>query len=350
MMLTPGVGRAGVVSKEAALEHLARLIIAPDYRELAAKCAALSAALEGFEKKPGAETLEASRKAWRDALTASARVRWLQSGPMADREFLSTFYYSKITQNRIEAVISSSGAIDSASVAELGPSAKGMFSLEYLLFGQRAGPGGAAPNDSEAGFKALFAANALRRCQLSTALAKDMQRKAQIVSEEWISPNATNGAVKFAAGGQQTLNSVINQFAQMAENIAENQIGFVLKLPAPVMQQVDRIEAGRSSSSWQEISAMQEGLRDAWQGKDGLGIEGYLRTLNAPLAAKTEQAFKQATAALAAVTLPVEEAVTAQKQQAEAAYQAVHQLELLLKVDVASALGVTITFTSGDGD
>jgi hypothetical protein len=34
----------------------------------------------------------------------------------------------------------------------------------------------------------------------------------------------------------------------------------------------------------------------------------------------------------------------------QAAFEKAHALEILFKVDVASALGVTLTFTSGDGD
>jgi predicted lipoprotein len=43
-------------------------------------------------------------------------------------------------------------------------------------------------------------------------------------------------------------------------------------------------------------------------------------------------------------------AVTDRRESVQRAYAAVHDLEVLFKVDVASALGVTITFTSGDGD
>ena len=47
---------------------------------------------------------------------------------------------------------------------------------------------------------------------------------------------------------------------------------------------------------------------------------------------------------------PLEEAVVEKRPLLEKAYEQVRALEILFKVDVVSALGVTLTFSSGDGD
>ena len=51
-----------------------------------------------------------------------------------------------------------------------------------------------------------------------------------------------------------------------------------------------------------------------------------------------------------AIDLPLEAAVTDRKELVLRAYEAVRELEILFKVDVASALRVTITIFSEDGD
>ena len=47
---------------------------------------------------------------------------------------------------------------------------------------------------------------------------------------------------------------------------------------------------------------------------------------------------------------PLEKAVVDKRAAVQRAVDKVHALEILFKVDLAGALGVTITFTSGDGD
>jgi len=48
--------------------------------------------------------------------------------------------------------------------------------------------------------------------------------------------------------------------------------------------------------------------------------------------------------------MPLEEAAVKDRAAIEAAYEKARALEITLKVDVVSALGVTLTFSSNDGD
>jgi predicted lipoprotein len=62
------------------------------------------------------------------------------------------------------------------------------------------------------------------------------------------------------------------------------------------------------------------------------------------------QRYTEALAAVRALEAPLERVVTTDRATLAAAAQATKALELALKVDLASALGVTITFQTGDGD
>jgi predicted lipoprotein len=98
------------------------------------------------------------------------------------------------------------------------------------------------------------------------------------------------------------------------------------------------------------LEAMLQGLQRAYLGGEGAGLDDYLRNLNPALETRVTQQFQKAVTALRSIDAPLEVAVTNGRASVEAAHKAVHDLEILFKVDVASALGVTITFNSNDGD
>src|SRR6266511_4019963 len=152
------------VARDALLRDVVRNVIASDYQELAGKCRALTASAEQLVQVPAPESLEKIRQAWVAAVLASRRVQWLQTGPIADREYLSTFYYSKLLPVRIEGVLNSPRAIDNSYVEELGATTKGLFALEYLLFEQRPEPPAKDPKTSPPSAKDLFSTNVQRRC------------------------------------------------------------------------------------------------------------------------------------------------------------------------------------------
>ena len=84
------------VTKDALLRNMARDVIASGYQELAVKCHALTDSVGVFVKAPNLESLEKARQAWVAALLASRQIQWLQTGPIADHESLSSFYYAKV--------------------------------------------------------------------------------------------------------------------------------------------------------------------------------------------------------------------------------------------------------------
>jgi len=338
------------VAKDAMLRDIVRNVIAPGYQELAAKCQALIATVEQLAKAPASESLEKTRQAWLAALLAARQVQWLQSGPIADREYLATFYYAKVLPIRIADVLNSSRGLDDAYLDELGAATKGLFTLEYLLFQPRTESPAKDSKTSASDPKDFFGTNVLRRCQFLLALANDVRRKADKVSGDWAGTNRQDVAAKFTAGGQETLNRLVNELAALLERVAENHLNFALQLPAPLPRQLDRIEGARSHTSLPQLAAMLRGAHEAYRGGEGTGIDDYLRKLNRALESRVEDQFQKASSALQAIDAPLEVALTDRKESVQRAYQAVRDLEILFKADLAGALGVTITFTSDDGD
>jgi predicted lipoprotein len=341
---------AASVSKDALLSDMVRKVIRPDYEVLAAKSQALTAAIEQLTNAPTPDSLAQARAAWLATVLAARQIQWLQTGPIADREYLATFYYSKVLPHRIEDVLNSSGPLDAAYLNELGAATKGLFALEYVLFESRPESRAKDAPPPEANPKNLPDTQVLRRCQFLLALANDVQKKTDQVAADWAGTNQADVGRKFVAGGQETLNSLVNQLAQNLETIAESRINLALQLPAPVMRQLNRIEGARSRTSLTQLVASLRGTYQIYRGSEGLGLDDYLRALNPALETRIEQQFQKAITALQAVESPIEEAVGDRKEFVQRAYEAIRDLEILFKVDLASALGVTIMFNSNDGD
>lgn len=346
----PQFATAQSVTKDELLRNIVREVIVPGYQELATRSHALTVALEDFSKAPTRESLDQSRKAWVAASLASRKIQWLQTGPVADRESVASFYYAKVLPARMEDVLNSSRRIDDAYLGELGATAKGMFALEHLLFGRKADPA-AETNAASASVLELFSrAESPRRRQYVLALAHDLEAMASQLAKDWTAGDDQSAEAKFIAGGQESLNRVVNHLAQLVELVAEQRINFVLQLPEPIARQFDRVEGSPSDTSQQSAAALLQGTQRLYRGTEGRGLEAYLKQLNAPLAERARGLFETAIGAVQAVGAPLEEVVQNKRPLVEDAYEKTRALEVACKTDLASALGVTITFSSGDGD
>ena len=345
----PQSATAPSVTKDALLRNIARDVIAPGYQELEAKCHALTDSVGVFVKAPKQESLEQARQAWVAALLASRHIQWLQTGPIADREYIASFCYAKVLPARMDEVLNSSRAIDGSYFGELGATAKGMFALEYLLFGRKSNP--AEANAATNSILALFSrAESPRRRQYALALAHDLEAKASQLASDWTASGDQSAAAKFVADGQDSLNRIVNHLAQLVEQVAEQRINFVLQLPPPISRQFDRVEGSPSGTSQQTAAALLQGAQKLYRGAEGGGLEEYLKHLNSPLAERSQGMFETAIAAVQAIGASLEDAVPNNRAPVENAYEKARALEVLCKTDLASALGVTITFNSGDGD
>jgi predicted lipoprotein len=81
-----------------------------------------------------------------------------------------------------------------------------------------------------------------------------------------------------------------------------------------------------------------------------LGLRDAVKLVNPGLETRLAEHMQAAISATRAIGAPLEQAVVNNRPALENAYEKTRALEILLKVDVVSALGVTLTFGSNDGD
>jgi hypothetical protein len=294
--------------------------------------------------------LAKARQAWVSALLASRQIQWVQTGPIADREYLAAFYYFKVLPGRMEMVLTNSRAVDGVLLEEYGATARGMFALEYLLFNAPVPrPAGGTPPVATAPAR-FSGTEGARRHQYAQTLAQDLEAKASQLAADWTASGEQSAAAKFIAGGQQSVNSLVNQIAQFVEQIVEQRLNFVLLLPGPIEQQLDRIEGSRSGTSQRSLVAQFQGVQKVFHAPNGGRLDGYVRSLSEPVATRLKQSFEASIAILQDLGVPLEQLLPDKTASVQKAYEQTRQLEVLLKTDLASVLGVTLTFNSTDGD
>lgn len=340
---------ANGVSREAALGGIATNVIAAAYENLAVKCQLLTNAASQMAQSPDAATLEMARKAWAAVAEAANRVRCFQSGPIVDREYAATFFYARVSPPLIDGDIQSTNTLDQAHVDGLGGDTKGLFALEYLLFGHKGYPGVQTPNAPKI-LEMLSDKNSGRRRAFLLALACDLESKAGKLAADWKAQGAQAAAEKFATGGQASIGLAVNQLTRATEDVSANHLHLVLALPPPVAPQLYRIE-GYPSGTWlTNMLAYLSGAQKLYLGAGGPSLDDIVKQGNAPLAQRIEDGFAAAIAATEAIGESLDQAAQNKRDAVTTACEKTHALELLLKVDLASCLGVTITLTSGDGD
>jgi predicted lipoprotein len=336
-------------TRERMLQDIGSNVLASGWGEINARCRELTNSLEKLVDAPNQQTLGTARAAWLAAAQASAGMRCFQSGPMAERDWTATFNYWKVLPDHIQGLlISSSNTVDQASLDNLGCETKGLFAIECLLFQQD--PHAPTNQNSPLILAALAGQNRERARSYLLALGREVASQATVIANDWNSIDASGAHTKFVKGGQQRVNLLVNQLAGCLEDVSENHLHFVLVLPNPISRQLYRVERSRSGTSLEGVLATLEGAQRLFQGGGGLGLRDAVKQVNPGLEQRIADQFDATIGCVRALGAPLEQVVVKNRPALENAYEKARALEVLIKVDVVSALGVTLTFSSSDGD
>jgi predicted lipoprotein len=240
--------------------------------------------------------------------------------------------------------------LDDEFVESVGSNAKGLPVIEYFIFD--------AAGDNEAVLARLTTEPS--RLEYLGGAADNLHSKAQAVQAYWL-PAGNDYANTFinADGGGEVFNSALsllnNQMVGMLEMAIREKLGRPLGTADGNGPQPELVEAGLSGNSLAHIRRNVESVEQAYSGSSGLGLDDYLDYLDAdyngePLSQAIAAQFAASYAALDAIEPPLSMVVNQNPATVQTAYDELRQLLILIKVDMANQLGVTITFNDSDGD
>jgi predicted lipoprotein len=327
------------VTKQAAVASIAQNVMLPGYADLTARCAELTTAADGLALVPSAASLKRTQQAWVSALLAWRRTQAFVRGPVTDLNALGRLQFWPLRPQSIDKVLRDSRPIDAAYVDALGATAIGLFPIEKLLFD---------PGKDAVVLAAFTGPQGERRRMYVRAAVRDLEARVRAVEKAWSGPNGY--AASFAAGGQASINLLVNDILEAVEVGAQGRLFLIKEWNTARVLRPEFVEAGLSAASQQGVLSLLAGAEERFNGGDKAGLDDYLRTLNPSAAERVRTQFRKTIAAVAAIGMPLDQVTPASHYLIAKAHEEARALEIILKVEVASALGVTLTFRSIDGD
>jgi predicted lipoprotein len=339
-LLLAGCRRQPPPSREGVLRALVHEVVVPDTAAVVTSSNELSTAVQAFAVSPSLEALKRARSAFTTALLAWKQAQCFRNGPMVETNaFVRTLFWPPRPE-AVEAAAGGASPLDEAFIANLGVDARGVYALEYLLFPL-------ARTDEQS--LASFVDDAgKRRRELCSGLAASIAKYAGNAGKALGDGNAY--AARFAEDAQVHLSILVNQLIGTVENLAAHRLEHVLRLEKN-QRLVPREVEGWPSGTSQRLALVQlAGNERIYRGGKSGGLAVLTAAAAPAIGARVSERYGDALRTVRALPGPLEVVVKRDPTRLAAAAAATKALELALKVDLASALGVTITFQTGDGD
>jgi predicted lipoprotein len=318
------------------LETLVREVVASGVAEVTVYSQGLERALGQLAAEPSEERLAVARSAWRHCVLAWKRAGSFRSGPFTEGNALLRATYFPVRPESIEQILTGTRLLDEALLAELGARDKGLFALEYVLF--------AGPKE-----RPLHGPGSERPRRYAQALARDIVDAAERIARS-LGTDGQNYAPGFARDPQAAVTLLVNQMVETLETLAETRLGTVIWMNRVKRLQSSDVEGFASGASHELALAELIGAERLYRGGESHGLSPLVKSLAPELHARLARSFDRALQDVSQLELPVERLVELDPARVEAAQKSLKKLEIGVKNELSSALGVTVTFTSGDSD
>lgn len=344
------------VDPQLLLRDVGEVVIVPGYRELHARAQALVTATRALCTAPAAGTLDAAQDAWRATRGPWKRSEAFGFGPVKDLRIDTAVDFWPARPSSIEAELAKTDPVPETYAASLGDTVKGLPVMEYILF------------DHEGGDSAVLATlqdangQATRTCQYVLALAVDVELRARTLLDAW-DPAGGDFAGELARAGiggtvyvdrAKAISAIVNAFVQLVQTVEGIKLATPLGLRDGGTPQPQAAESWRSDNSRQDILDNLAGVRSmyttSYGERTGVSFHDAVAALDPALDAAIMAQFDAADAAVAAIALPLDQAVIDAPETVDAAFQSVKELFRLMAVDMVAVLGVTLSFSDNDGD
>lgn len=296
-----------------------------DYATFVTSSEAMATSVEAF--CDGSGSLEDASAAWWDARAPWKRAEIAQFGPVVE-------YPERLgpqidgwpaNADAIDALVDGDAALDDFS--KLAGATRGLPVVEYLLWG-----------DDHTG----------RRCEALVGASRDVAANAVLLHNVWRrdwyqritlprthpTPYATN---------QDVLDEWVNRMAFTAENIRGTKLGKPAGDAAQGNLSLDLMESRPSGRALTDARDALAGVASTWQAIAPLVDD-------ATIAGDMDRFLADADSRLAALPEPFEALLTEQPEVLPPVLDSLRGLQVIIQVELAPVLGVTITFNDNDGD
>ena len=333
------------------LTQYADRYIVPAYSAMSEKLATLKSSADAFTASPSAPALTALRTAWKEAYLTWQSVDLVEFGPAEDislRMYMNTY---PLTVSKVEGNIGS-GSYDLETFGN--KDAQGFPALDYLLNG--------LGDDATVLARYTTGSSAAASKQYLTAVIAKMLEKVNTVKDAW-QGYRTTFTESTGTDVNSSLSRMVNAYVLYYERyLRSGKIGYPVGAMTGVASP-EHTEAFYSPALSKELAqaALQSVIR-FYEGKSydgsqqGEGMKSYLTALGTKdddgtlIANQVSQALQKAATSLQGLNTTIKDGVTNNRPAVLAIYEDFQGAVALLKVDMVSAFGISITYVDNDGD
>lgn len=334
------------------LTSITNTVILPVHEAMIPQATTLVSTAEAFANNPTQSTLDALQAEWLQTKLAWKQCELFDLGPVMDQVIHTRIDKWHTNPAFIKNFIATEDSINERFIDGIGSTSKGLPAMEYLLFAD----GDAVVLDSFT----VGTLSAKRKAYL-LALAQNIKISSEVLLNVW----ATTGdhyAQDFIDGTgdglEGSINMLSNEMVAQTEKLMRKNIGNPLGTETGQGIDPTLVEAPYALVSFELLSANLVSLQNTFNGgtnSTDIGLDDYLDYLSAeyegaPLSGKINNQFDLVIYKVDAFSEPLATAVNNQTTQVQELYNALRDLLVLIKVDMANNLAVTITFSDNDGD
>jgi predicted lipoprotein len=331
------------------LENYAQNLIKPAYQDLQNSVNSLQVATTNFTQNPTLQNLSSLQVAWTNAYTLWQYANAYNFGVAGEQglrkgliEEIGTF---PVSTEKIETAINT----NTFNFNDFNRDARGFLALEYLIFDL---------NENQNNIVTAFA-NQSRKDYL-LGVANHLKTRVDEVVNGWNASyyNEFMGNVGTDVGSSTSL--LYNEFIKSFESIKNFKLGLPLgKRPGQVQTEPQLVEAYYSGQSLAMLKEHLIAIENIWYGKakngtDGIGFKEYLESVEGgnALVQSTENQLQVVKNTLNAIPSSprLSSQITTNATPLETLYTELQRHTRFFKSDMSSLLGISITFSSGDGD
>jgi predicted lipoprotein len=329
------------------LRNYGENLILPTISQLNGSVQQLNNALMTFTAEPTTQNLDAAKSAWRSAYLDFMSVNSFNFGPGGEQGLNKSIAEEAGTWPANTPLIEANISVGNNALNDFNRDNRGFHAIDYLLFAE-----------DETSTLAAFA-NLNRRAYLLAVSAR-LTQQITTLNNAWNSGYLSDFISNKGTDVGSSTSLLYNEFVKSFEALKNFKIALPLGLRAGQTQaEPHLVEARYSAQSIHAFRAHYASIIDLWHGRtadgnDGIGWREYLDSVEGgkDLIAATEDQIALIDEALMAISdsPSLEEQITSNFDALNNLHTRLQQHTRYFKSDMSSILGITITFSSGDGD
>lgn len=300
-----------------------------------------------FKQNYSLENLTRIQDNWKNTMLVWKELEVYNLGEIEDSFIHFEINRWETNTRLIDEYINSLDIINETYIESKGSSSKGLSALEYLLF---------SSEDNQIVLNTFTSSsNKLRRFEYLLALIENLDRKANQLKTLWVN-NKDSFITSLENGISGSQSQITNAMVSILEEIIISKLGKPLGEQTGGITNINYLESYRSGFSLSIISKYLQAVEKCFTGnfkQNSIkwGYDNYLELIGkTDLTKKINDAILDCKLKIEGINNPLRIELLTNKEKITELRSSFTNLLVLVKVDLANAIGTTITISDNDGD